>query len=107
MEDEEVAMVDGVFEGAFGALGDKTWFGNESSSGCHGGLWWLIMDEEEDEVVRTKIPFVCEDGLAIEWNSENLTELLERKSDEFVLKHEGDKNNSGGISLKSDLTIKV
>ncbi|GJW56892.1 hypothetical protein Tco_0103623 [Tanacetum coccineum] len=25
MEDEEVAMVDGVFEGAFGALGDKTW----------------------------------------------------------------------------------
>ncbi|GJZ24872.1 hypothetical protein Tco_0562331 [Tanacetum coccineum] len=24
MEDEEVAMVDGVFEGAFGALGDKT-----------------------------------------------------------------------------------
>ncbi|GJS49577.1 hypothetical protein Tco_0599698 [Tanacetum coccineum] len=25
MEDEEVAMVDGVFEGAFGALGDKIW----------------------------------------------------------------------------------
>ncbi|GJU70300.1 hypothetical protein Tco_1256559 [Tanacetum coccineum] len=51
MEDEEVAMVDRVFEGAFGALGDKTWFGNESSSGCHGGLWWLIMEEEDDEVV--------------------------------------------------------
>ncbi|GJR56285.1 hypothetical protein Tco_1406806 [Tanacetum coccineum] len=26
MEDEEVALVDGVFEGAFGALGDETWF---------------------------------------------------------------------------------
>ncbi|GJR89746.1 hypothetical protein Tco_0213757 [Tanacetum coccineum] len=49
--DGEVAMVDGVFEGAFGALGDKTWFGNGSSSGCHRGLWWLIMDEEDDEVV--------------------------------------------------------
>ncbi|GJR14698.1 hypothetical protein Tco_0797350 [Tanacetum coccineum] len=25
-------------------------FGNGSSSGCHGGLWWLIEDEEDDEV---------------------------------------------------------
>ncbi|GJY17922.1 hypothetical protein Tco_0389413 [Tanacetum coccineum] len=25
MEDEEVALVDGVFEGAFGALGDESW----------------------------------------------------------------------------------
>nr|GEV68690.1 hypothetical protein [Tanacetum cinerariifolium] len=25
MEDEEVAMVDGIFEGAFGALGDESW----------------------------------------------------------------------------------
>nr|GEX03264.1 hypothetical protein [Tanacetum cinerariifolium] len=25
MEDEEVAIVDGVFEGAFGALGDESW----------------------------------------------------------------------------------
>ncbi|GJW56886.1 hypothetical protein Tco_0103617 [Tanacetum coccineum] len=30
---------------------DQHWFGNGSSSGCHGGLWWLIMDEEEDEVI--------------------------------------------------------
>ncbi|GJZ65558.1 hypothetical protein Tco_0622254 [Tanacetum coccineum] len=52
MEDEEVPMVDGVFEGAFEVLGDKTWFVNESSSRCHGGLWWLIMDEEDDEVVN-------------------------------------------------------
>ncbi|GKF07555.1 hypothetical protein Tco_0041779 [Tanacetum coccineum] len=36
MEDEEVATVDGVFEGAFGALGDKTWFGGGSFGGCHG-----------------------------------------------------------------------
>ncbi|GKE28370.1 hypothetical protein Tco_1443754, partial [Tanacetum coccineum] len=47
MEEEEVPLVDGVFEGALGALG----FGNGSSSGCHGGLWWLIMDEEDDELV--------------------------------------------------------
>ncbi|GJX05473.1 hypothetical protein Tco_0191389 [Tanacetum coccineum] len=26
-------------------------FGNGSSSGCHGGLWWLKMDEEDDEVM--------------------------------------------------------
>nr|GEV96553.1 hypothetical protein [Tanacetum cinerariifolium] len=26
-------------------------FGNESFSGCHGGLWWLIEDEEDGEVV--------------------------------------------------------
>ncbi|GJX20551.1 hypothetical protein Tco_0223228 [Tanacetum coccineum] len=25
-------------------------FGNGSSSGCHGGLWWLIEDEEDGEV---------------------------------------------------------
>ncbi|GKB49829.1 hypothetical protein Tco_0900582 [Tanacetum coccineum] len=25
MDDEEVALVDGVFEGAFGALGDEWW----------------------------------------------------------------------------------
>ncbi|GJZ81771.1 hypothetical protein Tco_0646765, partial [Tanacetum coccineum] len=54
-----------------------------------------------------KISSVCEDGLAVEWNFEDLTELCERESDEFVLNHEGDKNESGVISLKSDLTIKV
>ncbi|GKF14024.1 hypothetical protein Tco_0055486, partial [Tanacetum coccineum] len=51
MEDEEVPTVDGVFEGAFGALGDKTWFEGGSFGGCHGGLWWLIIDEEDDEVI--------------------------------------------------------
>nr|GEV67734.1 hypothetical protein [Tanacetum cinerariifolium] len=51
MEDEKVAAVNGVFKGAFRALGDKTWFGNGSSSGFHRSLWWLINDEEDDEVV--------------------------------------------------------
>ncbi|GJT50643.1 hypothetical protein Tco_0976800 [Tanacetum coccineum] len=45
------------------------------------------------------------DGLAIKWNYKNLTELLERKSDEFVLNHEGDKNNSGDL-FEEYLTIK-
>nr|GEW72530.1 hypothetical protein [Tanacetum cinerariifolium] len=55
----------------------------------------------------TKISFISEDGLAIEWNSKNLTEFLKRESDEFILNHEGDKNDSGVISLKGNLTIKV
>ncbi|GJY36463.1 hypothetical protein Tco_0421841 [Tanacetum coccineum] len=32
----------------FGSFGS---FGNGSSSGCHGGLWWLIENEEDDEMV--------------------------------------------------------
>ncbi|GJU10566.1 hypothetical protein Tco_1132962 [Tanacetum coccineum] len=39
---------DGVFEGL--AVG-STSFRNGSSSGCHSGLWWLIEDEEDGEVV--------------------------------------------------------
>nr|GEV02273.1 hypothetical protein [Tanacetum cinerariifolium] len=42
MEDEEVPLIDGIFEG----------FGNGGSSGCHGGLWWLIENEEDDEMVE-------------------------------------------------------
>ncbi|GJX51975.1 hypothetical protein Tco_0280344, partial [Tanacetum coccineum] len=44
-------------------------FGNGSSSGCHGGLWCLIMDEEDDEVVaniwsgRRKLRYVVGDGV--------------------------------------------
>nr|GEX83089.1 hypothetical protein [Tanacetum cinerariifolium] len=34
VEEEEVFTVDGVFKGAFGALGDKTWFGGGSFGGC-------------------------------------------------------------------------
>nr|GEV55951.1 zinc finger, CCHC-type [Tanacetum cinerariifolium] len=55
----------------------------------------------------TKIPFISEDGLAIEWNYKNLTELLKKESDEFILNHEGGKNDSEVISLKGDLTMKV
>ncbi|GKC54163.1 hypothetical protein Tco_1076908 [Tanacetum coccineum] len=51
MEDEEVAMVDGVFEGAFGVLGDKTWlFGKgflvsslvRSMNSCFGGIMLIF-----------------------------------------------------------------
>ncbi|GKB32357.1 hypothetical protein Tco_0871758 [Tanacetum coccineum] len=37
---------------------------------------------------RCKIPFICENGLTIVWNFENLTELCSRESDEFTLDHE-------------------
>ncbi|GKD34915.1 hypothetical protein Tco_1250424 [Tanacetum coccineum] len=47
IEDEEVSLVDGVLEGALGTLG----FGNRGSSGGHGGLWWLMMNEEDGELV--------------------------------------------------------
>nr|GEW24218.1 hypothetical protein [Tanacetum cinerariifolium] len=30
-------------------------FGNGSSSGCHGGLWWLIDDEEDGEVLEEEM----------------------------------------------------
>nr|GEX16153.1 hypothetical protein [Tanacetum cinerariifolium] len=49
IEDEGVATMDGVFKGAFRALGDKTWFGGGCFGGCHRGLWWLIMDEEDNK----------------------------------------------------------
>ncbi|GJV77504.1 hypothetical protein Tco_1509088, partial [Tanacetum coccineum] len=35
MDDEEVATIDGVFKGAFGALGDKTWFKGGSFGGSY------------------------------------------------------------------------
>ncbi|GJY95701.1 hypothetical protein Tco_0512062 [Tanacetum coccineum] len=90
-------------------------FRNGSSSGCHDGLWWLIEDEEDGEVVvgdgvlARDAPSSSSSSpwLTSEWDSEDLTELLERKSDEFVLNHERDKNDTGVILLKSDLTIKV
>nr|GEV73564.1 hypothetical protein [Tanacetum cinerariifolium] len=46
MEDVDVATVDGVFKGAFGALGDKTW-GN--FSGCHGGENIIDISSEKVE----------------------------------------------------------
>nr|GEX41355.1 probable receptor-like protein kinase At5g24010 [Tanacetum cinerariifolium] len=49
VEDTKVLLVDGVFEGALGALGG---FRNGGSSGCHGGLWWLIENEEDYEMVE-------------------------------------------------------
>ncbi|GJY48372.1 hypothetical protein Tco_0438328 [Tanacetum coccineum] len=55
VEDEEVATVDGVFEGAFRALGDNTGrFGNGHFSNAMEVLWRMIMDEE---VIRYSTTF--------------------------------------------------
>ncbi|GJR37567.1 hypothetical protein Tco_1213251 [Tanacetum coccineum] len=65
MEDEEVAMVDGVFEGAFGALGDETWFRSGSFSGCHRVGISLRLDEMaemEKEDVREESEGYESDG---------------------------------------------
>ncbi|GJS40935.1 hypothetical protein Tco_0565978 [Tanacetum coccineum] len=53
IEDEEVSLVDGVLDGALGALdfwslGD---FGNGGFSGGHRGVWGLMMNEEDGELV--------------------------------------------------------
>nr|GEV07314.1 hypothetical protein [Tanacetum cinerariifolium] len=50
---------------------------------------------------------LCEDGLTIVGNFENLAKLCERKSDEFVLNHKRDEDVTGFFSLKSDLSVKV
>ncbi|GJY64774.1 hypothetical protein Tco_0466234 [Tanacetum coccineum] len=47
IEDEEVSLVDGVLEGALGALD----FGNGSSSGGHECVWLLMMSEGDGELV--------------------------------------------------------
>nr|GFA25030.1 hypothetical protein [Tanacetum cinerariifolium] len=130
MEDEEVPLVDGVFEGALGSLAlemealvdaiENDVFAFDGAVRFNTlklkklmnffrsrkvGMMWSFGFLEVCK--RTKIPFVCEDGLAIEWNSKDLTELFKGESDEFVLNHEGDKNEAEVISLKSDLTIKL
>ncbi|GJT14490.1 hypothetical protein Tco_0861532 [Tanacetum coccineum] len=155
IKEEEVPLVDGVFEGALGALAlemealvdamvdfpkpvqafwvriaeaspfdvriedhhfvQKKWehhiVGNREvreSLGKWSGKVDMIWSFSVLGVCKsTKILFVCKYGLTSEWDSEDLTELLERESDEFVLNHEGDKNDAGFILLKSDLTIKV
>ncbi|GJY03265.1 hypothetical protein Tco_0361417 [Tanacetum coccineum] len=47
LEDEEVYLVDGVLEGALGALD----LGNGSSSGGHECVWLLMMIEGDGELV--------------------------------------------------------
>ncbi|GJY20874.1 protein UXT [Tanacetum coccineum] len=47
MEDEQVAIVDGVFEGAFGALGDESGTPEWTSM----VKWWLMISEEDNELV--------------------------------------------------------
>nr|GEV07232.1 putative ribonuclease H-like domain-containing protein [Tanacetum cinerariifolium] len=131
MEEEEVSLVDGVFEGALRVLEDE-------EDGEVNLIWQKSDIFAFDDAVRvntlelkklmtffksrkftviwsfgllrlcksTKIPFISEEGLAIDWNSKNLTELLKRESDEFVLNLEGDKNDSRVISLKELSTAK-
>ncbi|GKF67917.1 hypothetical protein Tco_0197596, partial [Tanacetum coccineum] len=51
---EEVSLVDGVLEGALGALGDEFRIldlGNRSSSGGHECVWLLMMSEGDGELV--------------------------------------------------------
>nr|GEZ35578.1 hypothetical protein [Tanacetum cinerariifolium] len=124
MEDEDVTMVDGVFEGAFGALGDKTWSENDilafdgtvqldtfqlkkstniGRSRKIGIIWSFSLLEK---FKRGKIPFICKDGMTIVGNFKNLAKLCERKSNEVVLNHERDEDVTGFFSLKSDLTVK-
>ncbi|GKE85737.1 hypothetical protein Tco_1559479 [Tanacetum coccineum] len=45
--DEEVSLVNGVLEGALGAID----FVNRDFSGGHGGLWWLMMNEGDGELM--------------------------------------------------------
>ncbi|GJX59383.1 hypothetical protein Tco_0290773 [Tanacetum coccineum] len=81
-------------------------FGNGSSSGCHDGLWWLIENEEDDEMVRVNT-LKLKKLMNFFKSRKDLTELLEGESDEFILNHKGDTNDARVISLKSDMTIKV
>ncbi|GJS67608.1 hypothetical protein Tco_0682172 [Tanacetum coccineum] len=115
MDDEEVALVDGVFDGAFGALGDEM---DAFLVECHGEndifsfdsmvrlnalklknstnfvgsrklcmIWSFGFLKERK---RCKISFICEDTLTIVWNLKNSSEFCKRESDEFILDHERD-----------------
>ncbi|GJW89498.1 hypothetical protein Tco_0164838 [Tanacetum coccineum] len=65
----------------------------------------------EDAIVESQHARIEEiDEFLQEWEAQYdmvLRSLEKRESDEFILDHEGDKNDSGVISLKGDLTIKV
>ncbi|GJR49437.1 hypothetical protein Tco_1399958 [Tanacetum coccineum] len=67
----------------------------------------IVGNRESQYVEIEEIDEFLQEWEGREWDYEDLTELLERESDEFILNHEGDKNDAGVISLKSDLTIKV
>ncbi|GJU66106.1 hypothetical protein Tco_1252365 [Tanacetum coccineum] len=56
---------------------------------------------------RCKVPLVCKNGLTIVWNFEDLTELSQSKSYEFMLNHKRDDKIAIFISLYRDLTIEV
>nr|GEV84152.1 copia protein [Tanacetum cinerariifolium] len=56
---------------------------------------------------RCKVPLVCKNGLTIVWNFEDLTELSESKSYEFVLNHKGDDTIAIVIANVSKETLDV
>ncbi|GJW22459.1 hypothetical protein Tco_0033081 [Tanacetum coccineum] len=61
IEDEEVALVDGVFEGAFGALGDKWW--------CVGNgvlVYTEVQTQQNNCLGRMMLIFGLLDGLEVE-----------------------------------------
>ncbi|GJT89424.1 hypothetical protein Tco_1071141, partial [Tanacetum coccineum] len=68
IEDEEVSLVDGVLEGALGALG----LDREALVDAVEALWWLIIDEEDDELgiciwrefIRRDL---FENGMSLNW----------------------------------------
>ncbi|GJR55029.1 hypothetical protein Tco_1405550 [Tanacetum coccineum] len=128
LEEVEELLEEGML-GALWALGegelDALVFGNGSSSGCHGGLWWLIEDEEDGEVVaearsrmvQVDLVLQClgkhcksiqdlirfrEYGLSsIEWVFKDLTRIdrEERVMNSFFLNHVKEiRMNAGVIS---------
>ncbi|GJX15369.1 hypothetical protein Tco_0760014 [Tanacetum coccineum] len=53
LEEVEELLEEGMLVSSSNHLLMVMWmsFENGSSSGCHGGLWWLIEDEEDGKVV--------------------------------------------------------
>nr|GEU35950.1 integrase, catalytic region, zinc finger, CCHC-type, peptidase aspartic, catalytic [Tanacetum cinerariifolium] len=61
------------------------------------------------ETPKEEVEKLLDEGMLVSLGNHLLVVMWmrERESDEFVLNHEGDKNNSEVSSLKGDLTIKV
>nr|GEY39742.1 hypothetical protein [Tanacetum cinerariifolium] len=104
MEEEEVPLVDGVFEGALGALedeedGEASRFDIQREDHHFVQKKWECRMVGNQEVVRDRV-------LAREAPLSSSSSPWERESDEFVLNHDGEKNDAIVISWKSNLTIK-
>nr|GEU83896.1 hypothetical protein [Tanacetum cinerariifolium] len=100
MEEEEVSLVDDVFEDALGALDeDPRYDGRRLKRRSdmlfydHFGVDELVLEQVDSRLVQRHSKCHCQER--------------ERESGKFILNHKGDKIDSGIISLKGDLTIKV